>query len=127
MQMHLGYISGRPKVLLKQNLMGFGGLWANITNRAGPPPARPCKAASALLPSWGRFFWGNREAVRRGGGLLFSVILQWEITGGSHNTLVVEMKNHLMAFDAPIGNEMSKLTIAEPRAGSPTSRLDTWF
>jgi hypothetical protein len=37
----------------------------------------------------------------------------WHITGGSHNTLVVEMKDHLVAFDAPIGNEMSKLTIAE--------------
>jgi glyoxylase-like metal-dependent hydrolase (beta-lactamase superfamily II) len=37
----------------------------------------------------------------------------WHITGGSHNTLVVEMKDHLVAFDAPIGNEMSKLTLAE--------------
>jgi glyoxylase-like metal-dependent hydrolase (beta-lactamase superfamily II) len=37
----------------------------------------------------------------------------WHVTGGSHNTLVVEMKDHLVAFDAPIGNEMSKLTIAE--------------
>ncbi len=37
----------------------------------------------------------------------------WHITGGSHNTLVVEMKDYLVAFDAPIGNEMSKLTIAE--------------
>ena len=37
----------------------------------------------------------------------------WHITGGSHNTLVVEMRDHLVAFDAPIGNEMSRLTIAE--------------
>jgi glyoxylase-like metal-dependent hydrolase (beta-lactamase superfamily II) len=37
----------------------------------------------------------------------------WHITGGSHNTLVVEMKDYLVAFDAPIGDEMSKLTIAE--------------
>jgi hypothetical protein len=37
----------------------------------------------------------------------------WHVTGGSHNTLVVEMKDHLVAFDAPIGNEMSRMTIAE--------------
>jgi glyoxylase-like metal-dependent hydrolase (beta-lactamase superfamily II) len=37
----------------------------------------------------------------------------WHITGGSHNTLVVVMKDYLVAFDAPIANEMSRLTIAE--------------
>jgi glyoxylase-like metal-dependent hydrolase (beta-lactamase superfamily II) len=37
----------------------------------------------------------------------------WHITGGSHNTLVVEMKDYLVAFDAPIANEMSRLTVAE--------------
>jgi glyoxylase-like metal-dependent hydrolase (beta-lactamase superfamily II) len=37
----------------------------------------------------------------------------WHITGGSHNTLVVEMKDYLVAFDAPIANEMSRLTMAE--------------
>jgi len=37
----------------------------------------------------------------------------WHITGGSHHTLVVEMKDHLIAFDAPIANEMSEMTIAE--------------
>jgi glyoxylase-like metal-dependent hydrolase (beta-lactamase superfamily II) len=37
----------------------------------------------------------------------------WHITGGSHNTLVVEMKDYLVAFDAPIANEMSEMTIAE--------------
>jgi glyoxylase-like metal-dependent hydrolase (beta-lactamase superfamily II) len=37
----------------------------------------------------------------------------WHITGGSHNTLVVEMRDYLVAFDAPIANEMSRLTIAE--------------
>jgi glyoxylase-like metal-dependent hydrolase (beta-lactamase superfamily II) len=43
----------------------------------------------------------------------------WHITGGSHNTLVVEMKDHLVAFAAPIGNEMSKLTIAESEQRFP--------
>jgi glyoxylase-like metal-dependent hydrolase (beta-lactamase superfamily II) len=37
----------------------------------------------------------------------------WHITGGSHHTLVVEMKDYLVAFDAPIANEMSRMTIAE--------------
>jgi len=37
----------------------------------------------------------------------------WHVTGGSHHTLVVEMKDYLVAFDAPIANEMSRLTIAE--------------
>jgi glyoxylase-like metal-dependent hydrolase (beta-lactamase superfamily II) len=37
----------------------------------------------------------------------------WHITGGSHNALVIEMKDYLVAFDAPIANEMSRLTIAE--------------
>jgi glyoxylase-like metal-dependent hydrolase (beta-lactamase superfamily II) len=37
----------------------------------------------------------------------------WHITGGSHNALVVEMKDYLVVFDAPISNEMSRLTIAE--------------
>jgi glyoxylase-like metal-dependent hydrolase (beta-lactamase superfamily II) len=43
----------------------------------------------------------------------------WHITGGSHNTLIVEMKDHLVAFDAPIGNEMSKLTITEAERRFP--------
>jgi glyoxylase-like metal-dependent hydrolase (beta-lactamase superfamily II) len=43
----------------------------------------------------------------------------WHITGGSHNTLVVEMKDYLVAFDAPIGNEMSRLTIAEAERRLP--------
>jgi glyoxylase-like metal-dependent hydrolase (beta-lactamase superfamily II) len=37
----------------------------------------------------------------------------WHITGGSHHTLLVEMKDYLVAFDAPIANEMSRMTIAE--------------
>ena len=37
----------------------------------------------------------------------------WHITGGSHHTLVVEMKDYLVAFDAPIANEMSRMTITE--------------
>jgi hypothetical protein len=37
----------------------------------------------------------------------------WHVTGGSHHTLVVEMKDYLVAFDAPIANEMSRMTIAE--------------
>lgn len=37
----------------------------------------------------------------------------WHITGGSHHTLVVEMKDYLVAFDAPISNEMSRMTVAE--------------
>jgi glyoxylase-like metal-dependent hydrolase (beta-lactamase superfamily II) len=43
----------------------------------------------------------------------------WHITGGSHNTLVVEMRDYLVAFDAPIGNEMSRLTIAEAERRFP--------
>jgi len=43
----------------------------------------------------------------------------WHITGGSHNTLVVEMKDYLVAFDAPIANEMSRLTIAEAERRFP--------
>jgi Metallo-beta-lactamase superfamily len=43
----------------------------------------------------------------------------WHITGGSHNALVVEMKDHLVAFDAPIGNEMSRMTIAEAERRFP--------
>jgi glyoxylase-like metal-dependent hydrolase (beta-lactamase superfamily II) len=47
----------------------------------------------------------------------------WHITGGSHNTLVVEMKDYLVAFDAPIGNEMSRLTIAEAARRFPGKRF----
>ncbi|HLJ00902.1 MAG TPA: MBL fold metallo-hydrolase [Bradyrhizobium sp.] len=43
----------------------------------------------------------------------------WHITGGSHNTLVVEMRDYLVAFDAPIANEMSRLTIAEAERRFP--------
>jgi glyoxylase-like metal-dependent hydrolase (beta-lactamase superfamily II) len=43
----------------------------------------------------------------------------WHITGGSHNTLVVEMKEYLVAFDAPIANEMSRLTITEAERRFP--------
>ena len=44
----------------------------------------------------------------------------WHITGGSHHTLVVEMKDYLVAFDAPIANEMSRLTIAEATRRFPS-------
>lgn len=44
----------------------------------------------------------------------------WHITGGSHHTLVVEMKDYLVAFDAPIANEMSRLTIAEAARRFPS-------
>ncbi len=47
----------------------------------------------------------------------------WHITGGSHNTLVVEMKDHLVAFDAPIGNEMSKLTLTEAARRFPNKPI----
>ena len=43
----------------------------------------------------------------------------WHVTGGSHNTLVVEMKDHLVVFDAPVGNEMSRLTVAEAERRFP--------
>ena len=47
----------------------------------------------------------------------------WHITGGSHNTLVVEMKDYLVAFDAPIANEMSRLMIAEAARRFPNKRF----
>jgi glyoxylase-like metal-dependent hydrolase (beta-lactamase superfamily II) len=43
----------------------------------------------------------------------------WHVTGGSHHTLVVEMKDYLVAFDAPIANEMSRMTIAEAERRFP--------
>jgi hypothetical protein len=43
----------------------------------------------------------------------------WHVTGGSHHTLVVEMKDYLVAFDAPIAHEMSRLTIAEAERRFP--------
>ena len=47
----------------------------------------------------------------------------WHVTGGSHNTLVVVMKDYLVAFDAPIANEMSRLTVAEAARRFPGKRF----
>lgn len=41
------------------------------------------------------------------------------VTGGSHNSLVVEMKDYLVVFDAPIGETQSRFTIAQAKARYP--------
>ncbi|TAG26595.1 MAG: MBL fold metallo-hydrolase [Burkholderiales bacterium] len=43
----------------------------------------------------------------------------FHITGGSHHTMVIEMKDYLIAIDAPVGNEMSRMTMAEAKKRFP--------
>jgi glyoxylase-like metal-dependent hydrolase (beta-lactamase superfamily II) len=41
------------------------------------------------------------------------------MVGGSHNSLVVEMRDHLVVFDAPIGEVQSEMTIAAAKQRYP--------
>jgi len=41
------------------------------------------------------------------------------MVGGSHNSLVVEMRDHLVVFDAPIGEVQSEMTIAAAKKRYP--------
>ena len=43
----------------------------------------------------------------------------FHITGGSHHSMVIEMKDHLIAIDAPVGNEMSRMTMTEAKKRFP--------
>jgi glyoxylase-like metal-dependent hydrolase (beta-lactamase superfamily II) len=55
----------------------------------------------------------------RGGGGLRLVELApgvQHVVGGSHNSLIVEMKDHLIVFDAPISDWQSNWTISAARA-----------
>jgi glyoxylase-like metal-dependent hydrolase (beta-lactamase superfamily II) len=55
------------------------------------------------------------------GGLKFVQIAPGvsHVTGGTHNSLVVEMKDHLVVFDAPIGETQSRFTIEQAKARYP--------
>jgi len=49
-----------------------------------------------------------------------------QVVGGSHNSLVVEMKDHLVVFDAPVGELQSRFTldaIAKRYPGKPVKYL----
>jgi glyoxylase-like metal-dependent hydrolase (beta-lactamase superfamily II) len=54
-------------------------------------------------------------------GLKFSEIAKGvsHVTGGTHNSLVVEMKDYLVVFDAPIGETQSRFTIEQAKAKYP--------
>jgi glyoxylase-like metal-dependent hydrolase (beta-lactamase superfamily II) len=54
-------------------------------------------------------------------GLKFTEIAKGvsHVTGGTHNSLVVEMKDYLVVFDAPIGETQSRFTIAQAKAKYP--------
>jgi hypothetical protein len=42
--------------------------------------------------------------------------------GGTHNSLIVEMSDHLVVFDAPVSDAQSSWTIAAAKARYPGSR-----
>lgn len=54
-------------------------------------------------------------------GLKFTEIAKGvsHVTGGTHNSLVVEMKDYLVVFDAPIGETQSRFTIEQAKAKYP--------
>ena len=54
-------------------------------------------------------------------GLKFTEIAKGvgHVTGGSHNSLVIEMKDYLVVLDAPIGETQSRFTIEQARANYP--------
>ena len=43
----------------------------------------------------------------------------FHITGGSHHTMVIELKDSLIAIDAPVANEMSRMTVEEAKKRFP--------
>jgi hypothetical protein len=43
--------------------------------------------------------------------------------GGSHNSMIVEMKDHLIVFDAPVSDAQSKWTIAAAKAKYPNKPI----
>jgi len=66
--------------------------------------------------------------TRAGSGLRLSELAPGiqEVQGGTHNSLIVEMKDHLVVFDAPVSDAQSKWTLAaakEKFAGKPVKYL----
>jgi glyoxylase-like metal-dependent hydrolase (beta-lactamase superfamily II) len=48
-----------------------------------------------------------------------------QVVGGTHNSLLVEMKDHLIAFDAPVSDEQSNWTLAAARQRFPGKPIKT--
>jgi glyoxylase-like metal-dependent hydrolase (beta-lactamase superfamily II) len=62
------------------------------------------------------------EAVRPSAGLYAKVATQmvadgvWYVTGGSHHSVVIEMKDHLIVVEGPLNDERALAVVAEARA-----------
>ena len=92
--------------------------------------AAPKPATGAVPYQWviRRQFIGtylDSDAVsfdpRAGAGLRLSELAPGvqQVVGGSHNSLVVEMSDHLVVFDAPVGEAQSRWTIDAAKAKYP--------
>ena len=88
------------------------------------------KAATGYVPwQWvlrrqniGTYLDSDKQAFdSAGAGLKFVEIAPGvsHVVGGTHNSLVVEMKDYLVVFDAPIGEVQSRFTIEQAKAKYP--------
>jgi glyoxylase-like metal-dependent hydrolase (beta-lactamase superfamily II) len=71
---------------------------------------------------WGGFYDSDQLAFDpQAGGLKLVELAPGvsHLTGGSHNSLVVEMKDHLIVFDAPISNIESRVAMNAAKAKYP--------
>ena len=63
--------------------------------------------------------------TRGSGGLRFNEIAPGvqHVVGGTHNSLIVEMSDHLIAFDAPVTDWQSNWTLAEAKKRYPNKPI----
>jgi glyoxylase-like metal-dependent hydrolase (beta-lactamase superfamily II) len=65
------------------------------------------------------------DSVRQASGVYSRVATQmvadgvWYLTGGSHHSVVIEMKDHLIVVEAPLNDERALAVIAEARGLAP--------
>lgn len=94
---------------IKQSAGGFPSLDLTVTD------AKPNAAVEIAVP----------DSVRQDGNPYARVATQmvadgvWYVTGGTHHSVVVEMKDHLVLVEAPLNDERTLAVLAEARSLAP--------
>jgi glyoxylase-like metal-dependent hydrolase (beta-lactamase superfamily II) len=94
---------------IRQSAGGFPALDLTVTD------IRPNAAAEIAVP----------DDVRQAGSPYARVATQmvadgiWYVTGGSHHSVVIEMKDHLIVVEGPLNDERALAVIAEARGLAP--------
>ncbi len=94
---------------IRQSAGGFPALELTVTD------VKPNAAVDIAVP----------DGVRQATGVYTRVATQmvadgvWYLTGGSHHSVVIEMKDHLIVVEGPLNDERALAVIAEARSLAP--------